>query len=395
MAPKKRKGGGGAKPNSAAISDDWERETTDEDVRQKTMLEDPKAHWDKLPQKQKLGVGGFAVVLLFFGLLPYLGEPLESSIEADRQLGGLSKYQMKQFADYFEQAEHYENQAPPDWDNAISKYEYCLSYTDKAPQLLNRLANAYIMRGKNGKTYNSTKVFYLLDRALTLVKDSDTEEAKAAKLSPGASPETDEAPKKGFLNILSKGQSYNDTVPYYYLNYAKALTLSDQTDKALKILSEGPKEIPSLILFHDFLKSGEFQPPQKAVYEYCAHFLEKMMSELNGGDKKTVDHVRKHLSPYLRGTNLEGDLLALRTSLPAGDAGRQAYDDLKSDTSLLTRVILNALNKEGKYLKGEEGADSKKQVRDLFVDIFTLHPNLADMGVKQKKKKKKEPEMIL
>ena len=39
-----------------------------------------------------------------------------------------------------------------------------------------------------------------------------------------------------------------------------------------------PKEIPSLILFHDFLKSGEFQPPQKAVYEYCAHFLEKMMS---------------------------------------------------------------------------------------------------------------------
>jgi hypothetical protein len=40
------------------------------------MLEDPKAHWDKLPQKQKLGIGGFAVVLLFFGLLPYLGEPL-------------------------------------------------------------------------------------------------------------------------------------------------------------------------------------------------------------------------------------------------------------------------------------------------------------------------------
>jgi hypothetical protein len=39
-----------------------------------------------------------------------------------------------------------------------------------------------------------------------------------------------------------------------------------------------PKEIPSLGLFHDFLKSGEFQPPQKAVYEYCAHFLEKMMS---------------------------------------------------------------------------------------------------------------------
>jgi hypothetical protein len=31
MAPKKRK----AKTDSAAISDDWERETTDEDVRQK------------------------------------------------------------------------------------------------------------------------------------------------------------------------------------------------------------------------------------------------------------------------------------------------------------------------------------------------------------------------
>ena len=64
-------------------------------------------------------------------------------------MGGLSTYQMKQFADYFEQAEHYENQVPPDsstsprgwcdsrrqvppdWDNAIKKYEYCRSYTDQ------------------------------------------------------------------------------------------------------------------------------------------------------------------------------------------------------------------------------------------------------------------------
>ena len=40
------------------------------------MFEDPKGHFDKLPQKQKLMIGGAGVVLLFFGILPYLGEPL-------------------------------------------------------------------------------------------------------------------------------------------------------------------------------------------------------------------------------------------------------------------------------------------------------------------------------
>jgi len=323
---------------------------------------------------------------LFFGLLPYVGEPLESSLEADKQLGGLTKYQMKQFADYFEQAEHYENQDPPNWDSAIANYEYCLSYTDKAPQLLNRLANAYVNRGKEGEGYNETKVITLFERALTVVKDSDAKEAEAAK-QPGAVPnESDEGPKKDFLNILRKGQSYNDTVPYYYLNYAKALSLNGQQDKALQILADGPQEVAGLIQFHDFLKTGQFQPQQKAVYEYCAHFLEKMATELNAGESKTVDHVAKKLTAYLRGTGLEGDLAELRNSLPSGDAGRQAYEELKSDVSLLTRAIVNALPKEGSALQGTAGSDAKKQVRDLFAQLYTFHPNLVDMGIKQQQK---------
>ena len=41
------------------------------------------------------------------------------------------------------------------------------------------------------------------------------------------------------------------------------------------------------------------------------------------------------------------------------------------------------------------GADPTQQVRELFTTIYTLYPNLVDIGIRTGKKKKKEPEMIL
>ncbi|GAB5360858.1 hypothetical protein AAMO2058_000663400 [Amorphochlora amoebiformis] len=114
---------------------------------------------------------------------------------------------------------------------------------------------------------------------------------------------------------------------------------------------------------------------EQAVICYAGNFLTKMLTELNGGQNKTVEHVRVHLLPYLGGvdtlqalTSDEPDnpnctvcytdvptskgLTGLRDSLKASEL--QAYDSLNVCYARLSDAIMWNLPKSkcGVYLKG-------------------------------------------
>eukprot|EP00128_Syssomonas_multiformis_P014500 Colp12_sorted_trinity150504_noHs@29660 len=137
-----------------------------------------------------------------------------------------------------------------------------------------------------------------------------------------------------------------------------------------------------------------FTAQQQSVVCYAGNFLTKMLTELNAGQNKTVEHVRVHLLPYLggpatlkalindspddaacevcyadKGTS-EG-LTGLRNSLSATQL--KAYDDLKVCYGTLTSRILWWLpqSDDGVFLVPDTRFESPlEQVVELFHRLY-------------------------
>ncbi|KAK9826876.1 hypothetical protein WJX81_002612 [Elliptochloris bilobata] len=134
---------------------------------------------------------------------------------------------------------------------------------------------------------------------------------------------------------------------------------------------------------------------QQAVACYAGNFLVKMLSELAGGERKSVQHVLVHLLPYLGGSTtlaaLRVDspddpecrvcykdlatadgLTSLREALSA--AQLQVYDEQKVCYALLAQRILAALPQtdDGVWLmkSSEYGADAFAQSVGVFETLF-------------------------
>lgn len=358
------------------MNDEWD--TGAPAAKKKEWYEDPKEQWEKLPQAHKIVLGSVVAILLFFVLLPYIGDPLESEIEQRKQYGGLSKYQMRQFADMFEQGQHYEETPTPDWKNAIYKYKQCLSYTKESPLLLAKLANAYIMsRGE----YDMKEVLELFQKALDLIEEKE----KKKKPLVARLPDSDEEDKKDFLNIRQRGVSYNDTLPLYYLNYAKALVISGVKDKAVALLRTAPENVQKdgVGSFLEFIESGEFRGVRTAIFTYLSPLIERALVSLKEGGSKTKENLRKEIFVYLRGTKLDAKMTTLRSELDA--AARASYEKVKwFDQNKLARACVELLPAEGKKLKASD-KDPKKQTAVVFKKMYTLYPRMEDLGVKKTK----------
>ncbi|KAG1672695.1 hypothetical protein FOA52_005172 [Chlamydomonas sp. UWO 241] len=142
--------------------------------------------------------------------------------------------------------------------------------------------------------------------------------------------------------------------------------------------------------------TGFSDPKEQAIACYTGNFLVKMLSELNSGEAKTVEHVRVHLLPYLGGPaalkalatddirpanctlcysaddgTING-LRGLRESLRKEEI--KAYDDLEVCHHTLTNRIMERLPQDdaGLFLQGnkEPGHDSFKQAMNLLREMF-------------------------
>ncbi|CEL93110.1 unnamed protein product [Vitrella brassicaformis CCMP3155] len=121
---------------------------------------------------------------------------------------------------------------------------------------------------------------------------------------------------------------------------------------------------------------------------YSGTFLVKMLSELNGGDKKTVDHVYENLQPYLGGAAeisklpdpaQRADLTNLRTEVGETDkAALQGYDQLLA-TGLCYGKLTNWILDPSKGLQSKDGVllavpsyrgREKEEVIDLLMRLY-------------------------
>jgi len=88
-----------------------------------------------------------------------------------------------------------------------------------------------------------------------------------------------------------------------------------------------------LVSSQDICSSSDtgFHDQQQAVVCYAGNFLTKMLGELDGGQAKSVEHVRVHLLPYLGGIPT---LQALKTDQPGNASCTVCYTDLPTSTGL-------------------------------------------------------------
>ncbi len=132
---------------------------------------------------------------------------------------------------------------------------------------------------------------------------------------------------------------------------------------------------------------------QQAVTCYVGNFMTKMLGELDGGNKKTAEHVRVHLLPYLGGaatlSALGSDqpgnpnctvcytdadtgtgLTQLRDSLTA--AQKSTYDAIKVCYARLTEDIMYMLPKSpcGVWLQPESGVSPFDQTLGMMKTLF-------------------------
>eukprot|EP00389_Voromonas_pontica_P003717 GDKH01005498.1.p1 GENE.GDKH01005498.1~~GDKH01005498.1.p1 ORF type:complete len:198 (+),score=51.76 GDKH01005498.1:137-730(+) len=73
-------------------------------------------------------------------------------------------------------------------------------------------------------------------------------------------------------------------------------------------------------------------PEKAAIMCYSSIFLRKMLGELKAGNKKTVQHVRAHLLPYLG--DVEG-IEALKTDSPDDPLCTACYSDADTSSGLM------------------------------------------------------------
>lgn len=90
---------------------------------------------------------------------------------------------------------------------------------------------------------------------------------------------------------------------------------------------------------------------QQDIACYAGNFLVKMLGELNGGQNKTVEHVRVHLLPYLGG---EPTLQALNSDNPDNPNCTSCYTDVATAKGL--QQLRNELTPE------QQSAYDRKQV---------------------------------
>jgi hypothetical protein len=62
------------KPQGNEVSENWD--TGDVAKGPTPWYENPQEVWEKLPQAHKIAVGSIVALVLFFFLLPYIGDPL-------------------------------------------------------------------------------------------------------------------------------------------------------------------------------------------------------------------------------------------------------------------------------------------------------------------------------
>mmetsp|Transcript_30004 Transcript_30004/g.41542 ORF Transcript_30004/g.41542 Transcript_30004/m.41542 type:complete len:655 (+) Transcript_30004:104-2068(+) len=145
----------------------------------------------------------------------------------------------------------------------------------------------------------------------------------------------------------------------------------------------------------DASKTG-FKDSEQAIVCYAGSFLVKMISELNGGETKSAQHVRVHLLPYLGGertiTALSSDtpddpkctvcykapeVAAGLTALRASVEGAKVYNDMGVCYSTLTDRILNELpkDKDGVMLVSHHMFHDNplRQVIGMFRALFVNH----------------------
>jgi len=242
--------------------------------------------------------------------------------------------------------------------------------------LLQKLANAYIMsRGE----YKMDDVLELFSQALDKVKEPEKKEKPlVARL-----PDSDEEEKKEFLNIRQRGQTYNDTVPLYYLNYAKALVISGKKEKAVELLKTAPPDVAKdgVTSFLDFIESGEFRGVRTAIFTYLSPLLEESFKSLKDGGSKTAEQLRKDIVIYLRGTKLDAKMTELRATLdPANQA---SYEKVKwFDQNKFARACVDLMPRDGKKLKAPE-KEPATQATVTFKKLYTFYPRLDDLGIKK------------
>jgi hypothetical protein len=167
--------------------------------------------------------------------------------------------------------------------------------------------------------YDMKEVLTLFEQALDKVKEPEEKKKPlVARL-----PDSEEEEKKDFLNIRQRGQTYNDTVPLYYLNYAKALVISGAKEKAVALLKSAPEQVQKdgVSSFTDFVETGEFRGIRTAIFTYLSPLLEQAFKNLQEGNSKSQEQLRKEIVIYLRGTKLDAKMTELRAMLdPAHQA---------------------------------------------------------------------------
>uniref|UniRef100_A0A0G4FS99 Uncharacterized protein n=1 Tax=Chromera velia CCMP2878 TaxID=1169474 RepID=A0A0G4FS99_9ALVE len=169
----------------------------------------------------------------------------------------------------------------------------------------------------------------------------------------------------------------------------------------------------SLVAFlADAKPCGSFSSPkEQAICTYASNFLLKMFSEVKAGEKKTVNHVRVHLLPYMGG---ELTLEALKTDSPddAGclvcyadpptgegltglrnsldSASLAAYDKFQVCFPRLTEALLGAFPQtaDGVWIsfpsaaRGGKGSPTVEEVvRQVVSTAFAKHPEVLSCSL--------------
>mmetsp|Transcript_4034 Transcript_4034/g.14382 ORF Transcript_4034/g.14382 Transcript_4034/m.14382 type:complete len:153 (-) Transcript_4034:1807-2265(-) len=96
-----------------------------------------------------------------------------------------------------------------------------------------------------------------------------------------------------------------------------------------------------------------------AVVCYAGNFLEKMLTELDGGQNKTVEHVRLHLLPYLGGTATLQDLTTDVTDDPNCKVCFINTDTAEGLTGLRNSLSESQLDAYDKLEVGERDDESR------------------------------------